>query len=75
MKYVMLTEDNTVREIIPEFDPALPNFTIDQRYPTSIVEKLIPVEDSVIVAQQYLYENGAFIAPPVPEEEEQEEVE
>ena len=65
MKYILLSEDNTVSEIIPEENPALPGISLDKRYNADFISKLLPVEDSVEVAQNWGYnpENGVFSAP------------
>lgn len=77
MKYILL-ENSTVKEIIPEYDPALPNFPLEKRYTAAFIDKLMPVDDETEVYQNWVYdeENGSFAPPPQPEEpqEEQEEL-
>lgn len=71
MKYILLA-NNTVKEIIPDIDPLLPDFPIEKRYPAAFLATLIPVEDNVEVEQNWLYENGTFAPPPEPIEETEE---
>lgn len=74
MKYILL-EDNKVKEIIPDFNPVFPGIPMEKRYPTAFIAQLIPVEDEVEVAQNWLYdpETGTFSAPPEPEPVELDE--
>lgn len=45
----LLLDNNQVKEIIPEIDPSFPEITIDKRYPSSFIEKLIKVSDDIEV--------------------------
>lgn len=67
--YINLNEDNTVREIIPDFDPRLPGFPIEKRYPAAFVENLLHVPDNTEVQQNWVYdpESETFAPPPEPE--------
>lgn len=69
MKYILLDEDNTVAEIIPEFDPVFPDVSIEQRYSADFISKLVSVQDDVTVEQNDLYnpETGEFSKPEVPD--------
>lgn len=68
MKYIYIIND-TVIEIIPDFDPALPNIPISDRYSAEFLSSCIEIEDSVEVLSGYLYdaETKVFSAPVVPE--------
>lgn len=63
--YILL-EDNKVKEIIPDVDPAFPDIPVEQRYSAEFIENLLYVEDSVEVKQNYEYdpETGKFSEPP-----------
>lgn len=66
MKYVLLDESK-VLGIIPGDDPVFPNVSIDQRYAPDFISRLLPVEDSVEVEQNWLYnaEERTFAPPPI----------
>lgn len=69
--YIFLN-DNIVSEIIPDEDPIFPGIPIEQRYAPDFVEKLLHIDDSTEVEQNWVYnsETSAFSAPdpePVPE--------
>lgn len=67
--YILLNKE-TVAEIIPDEDPVFPGVPIEARYTPAFIEKLIHVDDTTEVAQNWIYdaETGTFSAPPVPEE-------
>lgn len=66
MNYVFLSDGNTVAEVIPDENPDLPGFTIEQRYAPDFVSKLLPVADGVEVEQNWVYDPMAnTFAPPV----------
>ena len=76
MKYILLIDKNVVAEIIPEFNPDLPGFTVSERYSPEFVSKLIAVDDDAPVEQNWVYEDGAFVEPkPEPEPSRVEELE
>ncbi len=73
MNYVYV-ENNTVREIVPEYDPAFPGIPVEERYSEEFVSRLIA--DGVgNVRPGWIYDpgTGGFSPPPaseiVPEEE------
>ncbi len=73
--YIWLNQDNVVGEIIPGEDPIFPGIPIEERYEKSFVDKLLYVDDSVEVRQNWVYNEatGEFSEPmpdPVPEETE-----
>ena len=75
MKYVLLSTENRVVEIIPEFNPAFPEIPITKRYTEVFVDSLIEVSDDVEVAEGFVYnfESGTFseyVEPEIIEEEE-----
>lgn len=72
MKYILL-ENNAVKEIIPEYDPALPNFPLEKRYTAAFIANLMPVDDETEVYQNWVYdeETGEFNPPAQPEEQEE----
>lgn len=62
MKYVRLSTENRVVEIIPEFNPTFPDVPITERYTEVFVAGLIEVADDVEVAEGWVYDfiNGMF---------------
>jgi len=62
MKYIRLTENNTVAEIIPGEDPAFPGVPIDKRFALSFINALIPIQDDKPVEKNWLYADGKFIS-------------
>lgn len=71
--YILLNQDNIVAEIIPDENPIFPGVPIEDRYEKSFVDKLLYVDDSVEVAQNWTYDaaSGLFFEPqPEPEEVE-----
>lgn len=69
--YILLTEQNTVAEIIPDENPFFPNIPIEQRYAPDFVAKLMHVSDDTEVAQNWVYdpETQTFSEPVIPEPE------
>lgn len=68
--YILLNQDNVVAELIPDEDPVFPGIPIEERYEKSFVDKLMHVDDSVEVAQNWAYDaaSGMFSEPqPEPE--------
>lgn len=67
MKYILLSSENQVREIIPAEDPALPGISINQRYSVDFIAQLLPTDDAVEVETNWIYdpETGAFSEPVV----------
>lgn len=67
--YILLTDNNTVAEIIPDENPVFPGVPIEQRYAPDFVEKLLHVSDETEVAQNWVYdpETQTFAEPPKPE--------
>lgn len=63
--YILLTNDNTVAEIIPDIDPVFPGVPIGERYAPNFVEQLIHVPDETEVQQNWDYdpETGVFSEP------------
>ena len=59
--------NNTVRELIPDFDKAFPSVPIEQRYPADMLNKCVHVEDGADVKQGMVYdaESGTFSTPEV----------
>lgn len=66
--YILLTDENTVAEIIPDENPIFPGVPIEQRYAPDFVEKLLHVPDETEVAQNQVYdpETQTFAEPPQP---------
>lgn len=75
--YILLTENNTVAEIIPDENPIFPGVPIEDRYAPDFVEKLLHVSDETEVAQNWVYdpETQTFAEPPKPEPEPEPEPE
>ena len=67
--YILLTENNTVTEIIPDENPIFPGVPIEQRYAPDFVAKLLHFPDETEVAQNWVYdpETKTFSEPPKPE--------
>lgn len=68
--YILLTEEETVQEIIPDIAPIFPSVPIQERYAPDFVAQLIHIPDDTPVEQGWTYdrEKGTFTAPPEPEE-------
>lgn len=69
MKYIRL-DNNVAVEIIPEENPELPGFPIDDRYPAKFIAALIPIADTLEILPGDIYDpsTGTFSAPPpIPE--------
>lgn len=49
--------DNTVMELIPDFDKAFSNVPVEQRYPAEFLAKCVHIEDSADVKQGMFYDN------------------
>ena len=64
--YILLTEQNTVAERIPEEDPVFPGIPVDQRYAPDFVAKLLRVSDGTELHPNWAYdpETGTFAPPP-----------
>ena len=67
--YILLTDKNTVAEIIPDENPIFPGVPIEQRYAPDFVAKLLHFPDETEVAQNWVYdpETQTFAEPPKPE--------
>lgn len=65
MKYILLSDERMVLEIIPEENPVLPGIPLSRRYSATFLARLLPVEDDVEVEQNWVYdaETGSFAAP------------
>lgn len=59
--------NNTVREIIPDFDEAFVDVPIEQRYPADVLDKCVHVADDADVRVGMIYnaDTGEFSAPKV----------
>lgn len=59
--------NNTVREIIPDFDEAFPDVPIEQRYPADVLDKCVHVADDADVRVGMIYDpaTGEFSTPEV----------
>ena len=75
--YILLTDENTVSEIIPDENPIFPGVPIEQRYAPDFVAKLLHFPDETEVAQNWVYdpETETFSEPPKPEPEPEPEPE
>ena len=67
--YILLTDKNTVAEIIPDENPIFPGVPIEQRYAPDFVAKLLHFPDETEVEQNWVYdpETQTFAEPPKPE--------
>lgn len=63
-------ENNIVRELIPDTDPAFPSVSITERYPPDFMAQLVHVPDDTEVDQRWVYDpaTGTFSPPPPPPE-------
>ena len=59
--------NNTVRELIPDFDKAFPSVPIEQRYPADMLNKCVHVADDADVRVGMIYnaDTGEFKEPEV----------
>lgn len=59
--------NNTVREIIPDFDEAFPSVPIERRYPADVLDKCVHVADDADVRIGMIYnaDTGEFGVPEV----------
>lgn len=79
--YILLSEEKTVSEIIPDENPIFPGIPIEQRYAPDFVSKLIHFPNGILVEQNWIYdpETQTFSEPippkPVAVQEEQTEQE
>lgn len=74
MKYVLLSAENRVVEIIPEFNPAFPDIPITERYTKEFIAGLIEVADEVELDEGWVYDFGSgtfteYVEPDEPEPE------
>lgn len=69
MKYILLSEQNKVKEIIPGENPVFPGLPIEKRYSADFIARLMPVDDSVEVAKNMIYdpETETFAFPVIVE--------
>ena len=72
--YKLLTKENVVKELIPDFHPAFPDIPIEKRYPPAFVASLIHVDDDTDVKPSMVYdkETGLFAYPAVTYDDEQD---
>jgi len=78
MKYVF-TENNIVRQIIPEIDPAFPGIPITERYTSEFLKQCVAVDEIVKVEINWTYDpkTKAFSPPksePEPEQDPEERI-
>ena len=61
-------DEGLVIEVIPSENPALPGFTLEQRYSADFLNKLIEIPEGVPVGQSWRYDetSGAFLEPLLP---------
>ena len=59
MKYVLLSTENRVVEIIPEFNPVFPDIPITRRYTKEFIAGLIEVADEVELEEGWVYDFGS----------------
>lgn len=67
--YILLKEDKTVKEIIPDINPVFPGVPVEERYAPDFVAGLIHVPDGTEVDQNWSYDEDTHVfAPPAPQE-------
>lgn len=59
-------QGDTVAEIIPEINPAMPGVPIEQRYPAAYLAGLLRVPDDTVVGVGYIKTEGGFTLPVEP---------
>lgn len=64
--YILLTKENAVSEIIPDYDPVFPGVPVPARYAPDFVANLMRVEDDTEVRQNWVYDpdSQTFSEPP-----------
>ena len=67
MQYIRLYE-NIVMEIIPAEHPDFPGMSIEQRYSAEFIAKLLKVDDSVPVQENWKYDPDTQTFEPQPED-------
>ena len=65
MKHVLLSVENTVLEIIPDENPALPGIPLEERYSADFLTSLLSVDNEIEVELNWKYDpkTGAFSEP------------
>lgn len=68
--YILLTDKNTVTEIIPDENPIFPGIPIEARYAPDFVARLTHFPDNTEVAQNWVYDLATkrFTPPAQPED-------
>jgi hypothetical protein len=63
--YILFRENNVVKEIIPDIDPAFPEIPIHQRYASDFISSLLHFPDNTEVEQNWIYDSKTktFSAP------------
>ena len=69
--YILLDDNSTVLEIIPDEDPVFPGVPVSDRYAPDFVARLKRFDDGIEVEQNWVYDpdTGTFSAPAAPEPE------
>lgn len=67
--YILLMDDDTVQEIVPDEDPVFPGIPIEERYAPDFVARLIRVPGGTQVEQGWSYDRTeqTFSPPPEPD--------
>lgn len=74
--YILLTDANTVAEIIPNENPIFPGVPVERRYAPDFVAKLTYVPDDTQVEQNWVYDSDSdSFYEPEPESEPEVEPE
>lgn len=71
--YILLSDNNTVLEIIPDENPVFPGVPIEERYAPDFVAKLMHMPDSTEVEQNWVYDSAAGTFAPEPVEVDEDE--
>lgn len=63
--YILLTNESTVAEVIPDEDPIFPGVPIEDRYTPEFIAELIHVSNDTEVDQNWEYnpDSSVFTAP------------
>lgn len=70
--YILLSNENTVAEIIPDENPIFPGIPVSERYAPDFVARLRHFPDGTPVEQNWVYDEDTdtFAPPPTAPEED-----
>lgn len=65
--FYILVVDGKAHEVIPKFDPNLPDVPIEERFPASFIAQLVKSRKAIPQGWLFDAETGKFSEPPEPE--------